>query len=149
LPAGLAGSEDLEAVAQGREVKLVSNAALHFFDFGGEEFKGVAARGADHVVMRAAIQAVLVTDDSVLKIDLEGQPAMGEQLEGSIDGGVPDGRIRPLDEPMQVVGAEVVAGIKEDFEDAVAAGAMLEAFFAEIPDEDAFCDAMQILAGDG
>ncbi len=147
--AGLAGSQDLETVAQGLEVKLVSYAALHFFDLGREEFNGVTARGADHVVMRAAIQAVLVTRHAVLKIYLEGQPAMGEQLERSIDGGVADGGIRLLDEPMQVLGTEVVVGIKEHFEDAVSAGAVLKAFFAEVPDEDALCDAMQILAGDG
>jgi hypothetical protein len=147
--AGLAGSENLEAVAQGLEVKLVPDAALHFFDFGREEFNGVAARGADHVVMGPAIQAVLVTHHSILEIDIEGQPAAGEQLERSIDGGVSDGRICLLDEPMQVLGAEVIVGIKEDFEDAVSAGALLEAFFAEISGEDAFGDAMQILAGDG
>ena len=41
-------------MTQGLEAELNSDAALHVFQFGREEFNRVAARGAHHVVMRTA-----------------------------------------------------------------------------------------------
>src|SRR5215469_13102918 len=84
LQAGLAGSEDMESVTQRLKVELTSNATLHFFQFGREEFNGIAARRAHHVVMRAAIEAVLVSHHAVLEVDLEGQSALGQQFERAI-----------------------------------------------------------------
>ena len=89
------------------------------------------------MVVSAAVQPMLIAHHPILKIDLESQPALREQLERPVNGRVPDARVFLLDQPMQILGAEVFAGIEKHLENAVSLGALLQSFFTQIPTQDA------------
>jgi hypothetical protein len=101
----LAGSKNLESVAQRLEAKLASDPTLHFFQLRREEFNRIAARCAHHMMMSAAVQALLVTHHSIAKIDLESQSTLAQELERSIDRRVTDAGIFLLNEEMEFLSA--------------------------------------------
>jgi hypothetical protein len=71
-----------------------------------------------------------------VKIDFAGKPALGQQLESPVDGGVTDARIALLDDVVEVFSAEVIARLKKDFENAITLCALFEPLLAEMPRED-------------
>ena len=115
----LAGSKNLEGVTRRFEMELVTNATLHLLKFRREEFNGIAARGADHMVVGSTIEAVFVSHYPVLKIHFERQATLSEQLQRSIDGRIPNGRILLFDKPMQVLCAQVIPGVQKHFKNPV------------------------------
>jgi len=64
-------------VARGQKTELFSDSALDIFQFRYEELDGIAARRAHHVVMRSAVQPVLIACHSILKIYFECQSTPG------------------------------------------------------------------------
>ena len=96
--------------------------------------------------MGAAFQAQLVTNNAVLKIHFVGEAALGEELEGPVDGGVADARIAVSHEPVKLFSAEVFACLEEDVEDAVALGALFKTLFAKMVGKDPICFLDQISA---
>jgi len=134
-------------VAQRPEPEFFADSTLHVVEFGGKELNRVAARCADHVVMCAAVQAMFVADDPVLKIDFERKSALGKQLKSAVDRGVPDARILLLDELVQFFRTQVVARFEEHVEHLIAFATLLQALLAEIPGENVFRNTEQIVAG--
>lgn len=128
------------------ELKLRSNATLNFFEFGCEKFDRIAARGADHVVMGTAVQAVFVARHAILEIHLEGQATLSEQPERSIDGCVADAGILFSDEAVEFFRAQVSPCVQENLKDAIALGALLQALLAQVRGEDALCLPKQLAA---
>ncbi len=108
--ASLAGAQDLQVVARRAKAKLLANAPRGFFNLRSEKLHGVAAPCAHHMMMRAAIQTVLVPLHAVLKVHLRGEPALREKLQCAVDRGVADARVGGADYAVQFLGAEVVAG---------------------------------------
>lgn len=133
-----------------RSAVVVASADIFFklLDFVGEELDGAAAAGADHVVMAAAVVLVLVAGDAVVEGDFAGEVALGEELEGAVDGGVADLGVFLLDQAVELVGGKVLAGLEEGLEDGVALGGVLEADTLEVLVEDALRFANH-LGGDG
>ena len=123
--AAVAGSEDLEGVAKRDESELLAYPARHSLQFGREKLDRVAARCADHMVMRAPIQAALISDHSIPKIDLIGQAALCKQLQSSVDGCIADARIALSYSPMKLLDTEVLASRQEYLENAVSLSTLL------------------------
>jgi len=48
---------------------------------------------------------------------------------------------------MQIFRAQMIARVEEHFENSVSLGTLLEALFAQVPGENTFCHAEQIVAG--
>jgi hypothetical protein len=126
LAALLADSVDLEGVAGGGVVVTATDFLLDLADLLREKFDRTAAFGADHVVMAAAVVLVLVPRNAVVKGDFAGQSAFGQQLQGTVDGGVSDGRIFFLYKPVQFFGGKMVAGLKKRAQDGVSLGGLLQ-----------------------
>ena len=105
---------------------------LEFLDFVGEEFDRTAAVGTDHVVMTAAIVLVFVTGDAVVKSDFAGKPALSEELQGAIDGGVADSGVLLFDQAVQFVRGEVLASFEEGLQDRVALSRVFKADTLEV-----------------
>src|SRR5258708_34788504 len=98
--------------------------------------------------MAAPIVLVLVSGDTVVEGDFTGQSALGEQLEGAVNGGVADAGIFFLHEAMKFVGGEVVAGFEKRPQDGVALRRLLEANSLEVAVENVLSFAHH-LARDG
>src|ERR1022692_1180843 len=113
LLAGLAYAVNLEGVPRRQVLVLAANFLFNAFDVAREELHRAAAFGADHVVVIAAIVLVLVTSHTVIEGHFAGQPALGQQLQSAIDGGKSDARVVFLDQPIQFVGGEMVAGVEK------------------------------------
>jgi len=112
-------------VARRLKPELFADPALHLFEFRRKEFSGIAARGTHHVVMRAAVQAMLVACDSVLEVDLKRQAALSKQLDRPIDGRVPDARILSFHQVVQFLRAQMLPGVQEYFKHSVTLGTLL------------------------
>jgi len=117
---------------------LAPDLLLDFPHLGRKEFHGRAALCADHVVMAAALVLVLVAGDAVVKSDFAGEAALGEKLERAINGGESDARVLFLDQPVQFVGGEMLAGFKECAQDGIALSGLLQADAAKMLQEDGF-----------
>ena len=98
--------------------------------------------------MAAAVVLVLVAGDAVVEGDFAGEAALGEQLQGAVDGGVADLGVFLFDQAVELVGGEVLAGCKEGLQDGVALGGVLEADALEVLVQDALGFADH-LGGDG
>jgi len=135
-------------VAGGAVVVAAADVFFEFPDFVGKEFDRAAAIGADHVVVAAAIVLVLVARDAVVEGDFAGKVALGEQLQGAIDGGVADPGIFLFNQAMELVGGEVLAGLEEGLQDRIALGGVLQANTLQVLVQDALRFADH-LGGDG
>ena len=146
LQAGCASPEDLKGVPRRAKPELMANSALHVFQFRHKELYGVAARGANHVMVRSAIQAEFVARDPIVKIDLISEAALSKEFQGTIHSRIADAGIALSYQPMQLLGTEMVARRQKHVENAVALAALLESFVAEMYGEDASGLPDQILA---
>src|SRR5271157_5648526 len=77
-------------------------------------------------MMTAPLVLVLVARHPVVKRHLAGQPALGQQLQGAIHGGEADAVVLLLDQAVQLVGGEMVAGVEEGAQYSVALAGMLQ-----------------------
>jgi len=146
LQAGCAGPEDLKGVTRRAKPKLTTNSALDVFKFRNKKLDRITARGANHVVVRSTIQAEFVARDPIVKIDLISKTALGKQLESAIDGCIADAGIALSHQPMQFLGAEMVARGYEHIKNAVALCTLLEPLFAKMLGKDAGSLSGQISA---
>jgi hypothetical protein len=78
-------------------------------------------------MMAAPVVLVLVARNSVVEGNLAGESALGQQLEGAVYGGVADAGIFFLDQAVQFIDGQVVAGFKERAQDGVALRRLLQA----------------------
>ncbi len=146
LQAGCAGPEDLKGVARRAEPELFSNSPLDVFKFRHKKLDRVAARGANHVVVRSAVQAEFVTRHPIMKVDLVGEAALGKQFESAIDSCIANAGIALPYQPMQFLGAEMVARVNKHIENTIALGTPLEPLFAKMLGKDAGSLSGQIYA---
>ena len=117
---------------RGAVVVAAADVFFEFLDFVGKEFDRAAAISADHVVVAAAIVLVLVTRDAVVEGDFAGEVALGQQLQGAVDGGVTDPGIFLFNEAMELVRGEMLTGLQECLQDRVALGGVLQANTLEV-----------------
>src|ERR1017187_6194010 len=129
---------NLESVARRQVLVLAANFLLNAFNLAREELYRAAAFGADHVMVIAAIVLVLVTSHAVIEGHFAGQPALGQQLQSAIDGGKSDALVVFLDQPIQFVGGEMVAGVEKGSQNGVALPGKLEAHSLQVPVENGF-----------
>jgi hypothetical protein len=87
-------------------------------------------------MMAAPIVLMLVARDAVMKGNLAGQTAFGEQLESSIHGGEAYLRILLLHQPEQFVGGKVFPRFQEGAQDSVPLLSVLQANALQVPMED-------------
>src|ERR1019366_4148756 len=138
LLAALAYAVNLESVARRQVLVLAANFLLNAFDVARKELHRAAAFGADHVVVIAAIVLVLVTSHAVIEGYFAGQPAFGQQLQGAIDGGKSDALVMLLDQAIQLVGGEMVAGVEKGAQNGVALPGELKAHPFQVSVENRF-----------
>src|SRR5579863_2002444 len=86
---------------------------LNALDVGREELHRTTAFGAHHVMVITPLVLMLITRDTVVKGDLACQSAIGQQLQGAIDGGESDRVVLLLDQPVEFVRGEMVAGVEK------------------------------------
>src|SRR5258708_1215477 len=81
---------------------------------------------ADHVVVIAAIELVLITRHAVGERNGAGQSAFRQQLERAVNGGEADLGIFFAHEAKKLVGGEVIARLKKSAQDGIALVSMLK-----------------------
>ena len=70
--------------------------------------------------MAATVVLVLVARDAVVKGNFAGQSALGQQLERAVDRGVADAGVFFLNQAVQFVSGEMVAGFQKCAQDGIA-----------------------------
>ena len=148
LSAIFANAVDLKRMARGEVVISAADFLFELADFLRKKFDRTAAIGTDHVVMAASIVLMFVAGDAIVKRDLARQAALREELQGAVNRGVPDASIFFLDQAMEFVGREMIAGFKKGVEYHIALRSLLQADIFEMAVKD-FLGFADHLAGDG
>jgi len=117
-------------------VEFAAYFLLQTVDFRGEKLDRTAAPGADHVVVAAAVVLMLETGLAVVEFNFAGQTAFGEQLERAVDGGYSDAGVPRLDQAVQFIRGEVIAGLQERLEDGIALVGLLQPHPLQVLAED-------------
>lgn len=110
---------DLEVVFRGHFV-------LQGFEFGGEKLDDPAALRTDHVIVMLMFVVVLVVRTSVAEADFARESSIGQDLEGAVNGRLPDGRVFFFYELIEIFIREVIFRSQEDVEYEVTLGGTLE-----------------------
>src|SRR6266702_5774778 len=126
FPAFRALSIQLQLVHLDEESVAVCHFSLKFFDGLVLELDDVAAAGADQMVVVLPLGHVLIPGLAVAKMDLIGDPRLGEQLQGAIDRGVADARVLGPQLQIELLDAHVALGGKEHIENNVPLAGRLE-----------------------
>jgi hypothetical protein len=98
LPALFADAVDLKGMSSGYKVMFASDLLFEFAHFRREKFHRSTALRTHHVVMTAPVVLVLVARDAIVKSDLAGQPAIGQQFERPVHSGETDMRVFLFDQ---------------------------------------------------
>ncbi len=80
----------------------------------------------DHMMMVAAIEAVLVRDHAIVELNLGGQATLRKQFEGTVDRGVADGCVVFLDQPVQLFSGKMATRRQKNAQDCVPLRTLLE-----------------------
>ena len=127
---------NLEGVPRGSVAMLAANFFFHPLDLRGEELHRTAALGADHVVMAAPVVLVLIARHAIMKCDLAGQSALGQQLQCAIDRGKSNARVGALHKVVQILGGKMVVRFQEGAQNDVTLPGMLQADALQVSVED-------------
>jgi hypothetical protein len=127
----VADAVDLKAVTCGRELKLFAHATLHGFHLSGKELDGITANSADHMVMVAAMEAMLVAGNAIAEFNLRGQPAVGKEFQGTVHSGVADSWVVLFHEAVQIFRGEMIMGCKKNAQNCIP----LRTLFEPQPDQ--------------
>jgi hypothetical protein len=126
--------------------ELLTYPAFDILKLWNKKLDGIATCRANHVMVRPTVQAELVARHTIVKIDLIGETALRQELESAINSRIADAGVALPHEPVQLLGAEMVARGEKHVEDTVAFRTLLKAFFAEMSRKDAQCLSGQVLA---
>jgi hypothetical protein len=126
LAAIFADAVNLEVVPRGVEVVFAPNLFFQLVHFGRKELDRRVTLGADHVMVVAAVELMLITCHAVWKRDSAGQPAFRQQLERAVNRGEADFGIFLAHQAEKFVCGEMVARFKKGAQDGVTLVSMLE-----------------------
>jgi len=124
---------------------LAGDLLLQAFDAGIFKLDDRPAEGADEMVMMVLFTAALITGLAVAKVPLSCQAALGEELEGAMNGGVADPRILVANGPIELFRREVRPRRQEFIKDHFPLPGRLEAVLAEIVTKGIFIGHDQLL----
>lgn len=128
----LAEAEDLKGVARGAVMMFAADVFFDLLDFGREELDRASALGANHVVMVTPVELVFVARDTVMKCHFTCKSALGQKLQGAVDGRKADARIFLLHQAKEFVGGKVIASFDKSAEDGIALAGVFQADTAEM-----------------
>ena len=126
LAAIFANAVNLEVVASGVKMVLAADLLFQLVYLRREKLDRRVTLRADHVVVIAAIELVLIARHAVRKRDGAGQSALRQQLERTVNRGEADLGVLLADEAKQLVGGKMIAGLKKGAQDGVALVSVLE-----------------------
>src|SRR5256714_10170932 len=130
-----ADAEDAKAVLRRAELVLSDDGVLYGLKFGGVELDGLAALGADHVVVVRVLVVVLVARATVAETNLARESGLDQELERAVDGRVADAWVFLLDEVVEVFARQVLLRSEEHVEDTVALRRALQPGVLYVPVE--------------
>lgn len=109
----MADAINLKTVPRGLVLKLSTDTSLGRFHLGSKELNRASARGANHMVMIATIQTMLISSNAITEFNLGSQTTFGKKFERTVDRGIADRWILHLYQAVQLFGGKVVAGGKK------------------------------------
>lgn len=117
---------------------FTTDVLLDLLDLRRKELHRTPAVCADHVVVIAAIVLVFVSRNTVVKSNFARKATFRQQLQCAVHGGEADLRVLLLDEPVQLICREMIAGLKERAQDRVPLLSVLESYPFEVGMENVF-----------
>src|SRR6476660_607283 len=115
---------------------FATNFMLDTLYFVGEEFHRAAAFGANHVMVIAAIVLMFVARNTVVEGHFAGQTALRKQLECAIDSSESDAFIFLADQPIKLIGREVVTRVEEGAQNGIALAGVFQPDTTQVVVED-------------
>ena len=99
------------------EPVLGRHRVLDGFEFSGVELDDLAALGTDHVIVMLMFVVMLEVRTSITKTNFTRESGFGQDLEGSIDGGLTDGRIFFFNELIKILIRQVLFSAQKNIQD--------------------------------
>lgn len=127
-----AESINLKCMAGGGIVEFAPNGLLHGFDFRREKLHRLAAGCANHMVVAAPVEQLLIAGNTVSEGDLGGESTLGEELERAIDGCEADLRILFFNQAVQFLSGNVVAHAEKNLKNGVPLRTLLQSHSDEM-----------------
>ena len=121
---------ELVAMAENLEVVARGDLVLGGFDHRALEFDDPATTDANQVIV--VFLRDLVARDAVIEVMLAGDAGLAKELQGPVDGGVPDARKILPDELVEILAGDVPSGVEKLVYDRVALLRVLEIVLVEI-----------------
>lgn len=110
---------DLEIMACSVKVVFAPNFFFQLAYFRREKFNRRAALRADHVMVAAAVELVLIAGHAIWEWDSAGQAALRQQFESAVNGGETDLGIFFPDQAKQFISGKMITGLKKNTQDRV------------------------------
>ena len=114
-----ADTDHAQQMLRDLEAMLGSHGVLECFQFGRKELDDSAALGADHVIVVLMFVVVFVVRAAVAKTNFAREARFGQELERAIDGGLADGRVLSLHQPVEVFDREMFFGTQKNIQNQV------------------------------
>lgn len=118
---------DLEVVTGSVKMIFAANFFFQLAHLRGEKLNGRAALRADHVMMAAPVELMLIAGHAVWEWNSAGQAAFRQQLERTVDRGKADLRVFFSDQAKQLVCGKMIARLQKDAQDGVTLVSMFQA----------------------
>jgi hypothetical protein len=117
---------NLEVMPGGIKMIFAANLFFQLAQLRREELDGRIALGADHVVVAASVELVLITGRAVRKWNCAGQAAFRQQFKRTVDRGESNLGIFLAHQAKKLVSGKMVARLKKSTQDGIALVSMLE-----------------------
>jgi hypothetical protein len=128
LLASGAQAEDLQPVTAHGKIVLLDNLLLQALDTQALELDDLSTIGADKVVVVMVTLAGLVKGLPGAEVPLLGDAALGEQLQGAVDGGITDAGMLATNPEIQTLGGKMIGGVQKFVKDRLPLAGRLQTF---------------------
>ena len=125
LSAVLTNAINLECVSGRQVMVLASDFLFDLSDFWQKKLDRSPALRANHVMVTSSVVLVLEARDPIVKGDLAGESASGQQFQGPVDGRKTDARVFLLDQPVKFIGRKMLASLKKRPQNRIALARLL------------------------
>src|SRR5438552_2901729 len=109
-----------EAMMGRLKPEVVGHLVLKRFDIGRKKLDDSAALRTNHMVMMFMIIVMLVIGLIIAEPDFPGETGLGQKLQRTVNGRMPNARVPLLHEPVYIFARKVLLGQKKDLEDQIA-----------------------------
>ena len=127
-----ANSNNPQQVLGHLEAVLCRHRVLDRLQLSRKELDDPATLRADHMIVMLVLVVMFVVGNAVTETNFARESGFGQQLQRSVDRGLPDAGVFPFDEPVEILTGKMLFRPQEDIKNQVALSGALEPFLLDM-----------------